>query len=195
MHFPVLVVGENIDGQLAPFQENNMGDCPDQYLEKDDEGGLYNPNSQWDWYVVGGRWNGFFKLKKNKKEYIHPEFLPKELRTKRKEFPGGVNSALKKDIDFTGMREYRLKLAEKIWNRFMNDKNKYIRLTDEMKLRSKLGISPNATQKSFKGRCSLYCSHILWEGEWFGELNETEYYKKLEKVGNDELLTVVDCHT
>jgi len=33
MHFTVLVTGENIGEQLAPFQENNMGDCPKQYLE------------------------------------------------------------------------------------------------------------------------------------------------------------------
>ena len=32
-HFTVLVVGENLDEQLAPFQENNMGDCPREYME------------------------------------------------------------------------------------------------------------------------------------------------------------------
>jgi hypothetical protein len=32
-HFPVLVIGDNPEDQLAPFQENNMGDCPKKYLE------------------------------------------------------------------------------------------------------------------------------------------------------------------
>lgn len=32
-HFTVLVIGENHDAQLAPFQENNMGDCPREYME------------------------------------------------------------------------------------------------------------------------------------------------------------------
>jgi hypothetical protein len=32
-HFTVLVIGDDIDGQLAPFQENNMGDCPEELLE------------------------------------------------------------------------------------------------------------------------------------------------------------------
>jgi len=32
-HFTVLVVGENPEEQLAPYQENNMGDCPKQYLK------------------------------------------------------------------------------------------------------------------------------------------------------------------
>lgn len=32
-HFTVLVVGDNPEQQLAPFQENNMGDCPKEYLK------------------------------------------------------------------------------------------------------------------------------------------------------------------
>lgn len=36
-HFTVLVIGDNPDQQLAPFQENNMGDCPEEYLKFHDE--------------------------------------------------------------------------------------------------------------------------------------------------------------
>jgi len=32
-HFTCLVVGNNPEQQLAPYQENNMDDCPEQYLE------------------------------------------------------------------------------------------------------------------------------------------------------------------
>ena len=32
-HFTVLVIGDNPEEQLAPYQENNMGDCPKEYLE------------------------------------------------------------------------------------------------------------------------------------------------------------------
>lgn len=32
-----MVVGENPEDQLAPYQENNMGDCPQEYLEFDVE--------------------------------------------------------------------------------------------------------------------------------------------------------------
>jgi len=35
-HFTVLIVGEDAEKQLAPFQENNMGDCPKEYLEFND---------------------------------------------------------------------------------------------------------------------------------------------------------------
>lgn len=40
-HFTVLVIGDNIEDQLAPFQENNCGDCPEQYLQFDDEEDSY----------------------------------------------------------------------------------------------------------------------------------------------------------
>lgn len=33
MHFSIIVAGDNYEEQLAPFQENNMGDCPNEYLE------------------------------------------------------------------------------------------------------------------------------------------------------------------
>ena len=36
-HFTVLVIGDNPEEKLAPYQENNMGDCPEQYLEFIDE--------------------------------------------------------------------------------------------------------------------------------------------------------------
>ena len=32
-HFTVMVIGDNVDAQLAPFQENNMGDCPAEFME------------------------------------------------------------------------------------------------------------------------------------------------------------------
>ncbi len=35
-HFTVLVIGNDPEAQLAPFQENNMGDCPKEHLEFND---------------------------------------------------------------------------------------------------------------------------------------------------------------
>lgn len=33
MHFTVLVAGENPQEMLAPYQQNNMGDCPEEFLQ------------------------------------------------------------------------------------------------------------------------------------------------------------------
>lgn len=32
MHFTTIVIGDNPEDQMAPFQDNNMGDCPKEYL-------------------------------------------------------------------------------------------------------------------------------------------------------------------
>ena len=58
-HFVGLCFGDNWENQLEYYSEN---------LEVEpytDDGQLYtyNPNSKWDWYVIGGRWNGFLPLK------------------------------------------------------------------------------------------------------------------------------------
>ena len=74
-HFSVAVftetgTEEEVKRLLAPYQENNMGDCPKEYLtfvededfDIDEETGKHgyweNPNAKWDWYQLGGRWPG-----------------------------------------------------------------------------------------------------------------------------------------
>lgn len=64
-------------------------------------GYYYNPNAKWDWYQVGGRWNGFFKLK----EGITGECgKPGVFGDKRESLSGRADIARKGDIDFEGMR-------------------------------------------------------------------------------------------
>lgn len=45
-HFVVLVIGDDVEKQLAPYQENNMGDCPAQFLEFQDR--TDDVTSGWD---------------------------------------------------------------------------------------------------------------------------------------------------
>lgn len=121
-HFTVLVIGDNAEEQLAPFQENNMGNCPQELLkfrydgeyydneqaakeaigeEFDKEEGYWeNPNKKWDWYSLGGRWTGFFKLRQGVMEVVGTPGL----MTGQPE-PGHGDSALKSEIDFDLMRD------------------------------------------------------------------------------------------
>ena len=106
-HFTVLVIGNSVDEQLAPYDENleceeyDKGIVDETEIERfltwaaaespelprnmeslypvhgEDWNGArwkledgawhewstYSPESKWDWYSVGGRWAGFFKLK------------------------------------------------------------------------------------------------------------------------------------
>lgn len=47
-HFTVLVIGDDVEGQLAPFQENNMGDCPQEYMEFFDKEEEYKDDYETD---------------------------------------------------------------------------------------------------------------------------------------------------
>lgn len=74
-HFSVLVFGPDIESQLAPYMENCC-ETPDKKFmtfhededhETDPETGKrgywQNPNAKWDYFVIGGRWAGYFLLK------------------------------------------------------------------------------------------------------------------------------------
>jgi hypothetical protein len=80
--------------------------------EKDDITGKYgyweNPNAKWDWYQVGGRWAGMFKIKpKYQDQYLDkkPNFSwGWDEESKREAVEQiKVDSAVKKHIDFEGM--------------------------------------------------------------------------------------------
>jgi hypothetical protein len=90
------------------------------YIEKDDLGEFKvirrtNPNAKWDWYQVGGRWTGFFKLKEG------GEGLPGETAwcaEPAKE--GEVDIVFKGDVDFEAMRKEAADDANKKYSMFEN---------------------------------------------------------------------------
>jgi hypothetical protein len=71
---------------------------------KDEDGiwrrySTYNPDTNWDWYVLGGRWSGkFIQLKPGATSGIIGE--PGTLGNKV-----GIDAALKRDIDFVAIRK------------------------------------------------------------------------------------------
>jgi hypothetical protein len=81
-----------------------------------------NPNARWDWYQVGGRWRGFFRLKD-----AHQAV---DVRLGNDPFaalgtPGvfdneplhDADSVLKMDVDFEGMREDGRRRAHEAWDK------------------------------------------------------------------------------
>ena len=203
---------------LAPYRENNMNDCPKQYLEffkceedyeeeykkykdeydnlddfmyqyygckKDEKTGTYgyweNPNAKWDWYDVGGRWEGLILNKDGER----------------------VNFARLKDIDWKTMREEAMKEAEKIWDSEPQSIERYF-----------AGIKKDDTRDSFIKRESEFTTYavITSDGEWhskgemyqFGISSETTeesndwssgfYNRFIKDSDQDLILVIVDCH-
>lgn len=74
---------KDIEAQIAemfaPYDEQTQNP---EYLEtvKDEEFGDYqhNPNSKWDWYVIGGRFDGVFDDKKNITSYMNGNLVKAE---------------------------------------------------------------------------------------------------------------------
>lgn len=68
-------------------------------ISPDKQGYWINENAKWDWYSLGGRWTGYFKLKPNAAGDIgEPGAFGNAARV------GYVDSALKGAIDFEGMK-------------------------------------------------------------------------------------------
>lgn len=78
----------------------------------------YNPDSKWDWYAIGGRWNGFFKVKSTAKQ---DEFRLGEASwgnaTPPEEFRGRADAIRFGAIDFEGARNLARERAEEVFDR------------------------------------------------------------------------------
>jgi hypothetical protein len=165
-HFTVLVVGDDVEGQLAPYDENMEVEAEPQYWDEKDLDrfeayvrempgsspvwsvatakraqvlslmrgwndyenrydkekqqfywlSTYNPQSKWDWWVIGGRWRGFFKLKDGP-EAVEDAFVgaPGSFGNEP-EFD--ADQVRKGAIDFDAMRDAAAKEANETYDRY-----------------------------------------------------------------------------
>lgn len=151
-HFTVLVIGEDPEALLAPYDENidvepyrryeddatpkdrwdfasliksgalteaatwqeyveacnakyETGEDSSEYLRYDADTdqvytmSTYNPRSKWDWYSLGGRWTGFWKLTDGAASVLgKPGLMTDPAKT------GWADRVRKRDIDWDGMR-------------------------------------------------------------------------------------------
>jgi hypothetical protein len=75
----------------------------------------YNPKSKWDWHQLGGRWNGYFKLK-SEVDTKHARLGKPGIMTDVAKI-GTADQAYKCDIDFESMRAEAEKKAGERWDR------------------------------------------------------------------------------
>ena len=180
-HFTVLVIGDDVEGQLAPYDEGiavapyrdpigerltrsymemwkARDDDPDrpQANTADDIGGApsaggddpeldvlaawlnaryggseqygvedgevyrlttYNPQSKWDWYTIGGRWRGYFKLKEAAMDTVGTLAEMGEPGAFDNSSRYDADQVRKGDVDLDAMRDKAGAAAYERWNR------------------------------------------------------------------------------
>jgi len=74
-----------------------------------------NPRAKWDWYQLGGRWTGFFKMKQGiDGEVGEPGIMTDNAET------GYADSARKGNIDFDGMRQEAMTKAGENYDKIVD---------------------------------------------------------------------------
>ena len=258
MHFLTMVIGDDPDEQLEPFQDNNFDTCPQAFLEfhdvedehrerylsgvfdgpgvkandperygrplrevfptfddymdavhgpRDERTGRYgdwfNPNAQYDWYQLGGRFTGHLILKPGRNGLLG---CPGVFRTS----PGVglADQARMRDVDFAAMSRERYARYLATWSELENEGG----TTDRRAKRSHNIPGTISTREEFldyaRKRSTVNApSAVLVNGEWWGPWWATDgltevaafqwdawYAENLEWFSDDTLLTVIDCH-
>jgi hypothetical protein len=186
--------------------------------ETGNHGYWHNPNAKWDWYQVGGRWSGFLKLKKGK----NGNMGEKSWCNEKEEIPEDrVDQAKKGDIDFDGMKSESFEKANKSYDEFEKllaqdpekaKNNAYW----EYGIQNVSGKAIDKkwipeTREQYLKRCAAPTTFaVLKDGKWYqrgemgwwacvsnekdGEKWTEEFWKLLQSVDNNEVISIVDCH-
>lgn len=150
-----------------------------------------NPNAEWDWWIVGGRWTGFFKLKEGASGEVGElgafSTPPKV---------GFADIVRKEDVDWDYMRNVAGEAAEKKWdlaNESFKDKPQFqswdtIRLKNENNLavaRGEYNSQPavQAFNEMVKNNINLF--------GWYGDAEEflTPKDVYVERMKNSAITT------
>jgi hypothetical protein len=263
VHFLTIVIGDDPDGQLEPYQANTSGEYPEgsslepyvvfvseeeeyrasyetgvfdgehekrwhpeRYLrpirevfpsfedymaevfgEPDARTGRYgrwwNPDAQFDWYQLGGRWTGHLILKPGRTGRLgSPGVLT------RPAGPGRADQAKKGDVDFAAIAREDYSNLMAVWDRLASRG----KISDPRERRNHDIPESYRTRAQFEAyarRRSVHCapSALVHRGEWSGpwwlsdeptevaaDKWDARYSAILAELPDDTLLTVVDCH-
>lgn len=193
------------------FMKEDVGETKDE--EVDDYGYWENPNSKWDWYDIGGRWNNRLLIKEN----ISIEGLAK---SKAKPAPIGykwVNACKIKDLELEKMMEGKYEKAKRFWELKVegqepqNEEEKEILEWDDYK--KEYYTERYSSKEEYAKWKSMFATFAMvdekgWHEKgkmgWWGidtstGESERDFIKKfnaeLKNIENQEkYIVMVDCH-
>ena len=173
-----------------------------------------NPNSKWDWYLMGGRWRGMLKLKEGKVGALGESGVfdnPPMIE-------GGVDQARFGDIDWDGMIDPAdFERYTRFWE--MKVEGAEPQTDEERKMldhdwyKKEYYSEKYGNKETYvKAMMSFSTYAVLKDGEWFepGEMGwfgvshaenedklnfELNFWDMfLKDLSDNALLTIVDCH-
>lgn len=199
----------NVDDPEAVYalfrEENGEGE------EFDEEGNLltsYNPNSRWDWYVIGGRWSDELILKNGKK----------------------TDEAEAGEVDWDAMFKSDPKATERLgefWEEYVlgnlpsevaeldeKGKNEYlVKKYGWTRYRPEYFLEYYGTKEEYIRRIQLWITHAVVDENgwheigkmgWFGCSSETpdddknwaDHYRArfIDTLDPEDVVVIVDCH-
>ena len=175
------------DEEIYQWYRKNNDECP--FDENGNELSTYNPKSKWDWYSIGGRWDGYLELKDG----------------------GKVNSAKISDVDWNGNDETRESL-KRFWEVFVEGEPLKEGEKKPFSFESKgFYLDRYHTKEEYVREASKTYPYavVTPSGEWIApgemhwfsssETNESlkKYHAWFEDFINkhqDCYVTIVDCH-
>lgn len=182
----------------------------------------YNPNSKWDWYKIGGRWNKILLVKEEVKDIEEGTPSWGNLDSINKKAPEGfkwVTGAKIKDIEFEKAIEFNNTYNKSIrfWELYVEGQEPQNKEEKEMIkweiYKKEYYIERYETKENYAKINSIFTTWALldekgWheKGEmgWFAMANDTKdsellfiekFTETIQKPENqDKYLVIVDCH-
>jgi hypothetical protein len=112
---PITIVDGRVEIPTHSILRQLFQQWADVELLRDDRGyyrySTYNEQSRWDWYQIGGRWTGYFKLKPGRNGHLGEPGLMTEPPN-----VGWVDVCRKGDVDLEAMRNEAGKKAGADWD-------------------------------------------------------------------------------
>jgi len=104
---------------LGMTKEEHIADWYGYVQNDEGKWGYYcNPNAKWDWWEIGGRWSGYFKVKEGVPSYRYTLGKPGVMGSCRDRGEKRADQIHKGDIDLKGMRKEAEEKANELYDVF-----------------------------------------------------------------------------
>ena len=213
------IIKEDYDNNIEKFADEWYGYKTVNEGEAKKYGYYYNPDAKWDWYTIGGRWNGLLKLKEsvvNEDETVNRKYWWNKDEKDNGLSDRAVNYAKVKDLDFS-ISEDEYKKNIRFWEVYVEDQEPQNEEEKEMIAhrfyKKEYYINRYKNKETYAKLVSEFSTFaVLTDKGWFekGEMGgfgcssetdeesfdwDTTYYNRFIKdLDPETYITVVDCH-